>query len=334
MGSTDALHVIEAAYRLDGDETTWLEGLADAALPLLDRGLGLVAYTVDAHGPANSSLRAIVASPDDPDAVAFASAKLTSMPPPIADHILQVPIGYAASSEFAGPEVIKAFLGENPFGMIDTGGIQGVDVSGASAWIVAPSRTIFQISEATRGRWQRVAAHLAAGLRLRRSLEHAGTRAADLGTADAVFETDFAVANASARAEGSLDELRRFAKDLDRARGRLRRESPEEALELWRGLCDGTWSLVDHFDTDGRRYLVAHYNEPEARVDRALTRREQQVVAFAAMGHADKIIAYELGIAEATVQTHLANAMRKMGIPTRTELIRAVVALSAQSSRS
>lgn len=118
------------------------------------------------------------------------------------------------------------------------------------------------------------------------------------------------------------------AKRVDRSRGRLRKDAPDEALELWRGLCDGTWSLVDHFDSDGRRYMVARQNEPAVAADRALTPREQQVVAFVAMGHADKLVAYELGLAESTVQSHLSSAMRKMCIPNRTELIRAVLALA------
>lgn len=328
MPDADALEVIEAAYRLEGDETSWLRGLVDAAMPLLDRGLGLHAYTIDAQAPADRRVKTMVCSPDDPEAIAFASAKVASMPPPIAEQLLRVPIGYAASSELAGPEAIARFLGANPFGIVDTAGVQGLDPSGASAWILAPSRTVIEVNESSRARWQRVAAHLAAAHRLRLALEQRGDAASDLDTADAVLETDFGVANASPRAKGALEQLRRFAEDLDRARGRLRREAPDEALELWRGLCDGTWSVVDRFDTDGRRYLVAHYNEPEARIDRALTRREEQVVAFAAMGHADKLIAYELGIAEATVQTHLASAMRKLGIPSRTELIRTVLALS------
>ena len=53
------------------DHAVRRSGIINAALPLLDRG---------------------------PDAIAFAAAKLASMPPPMADHILRVPVGYAASA--------------------------------------------------------------------------------------------------------------------------------------------------------------------------------------------------------------------------------------------
>ena len=44
-----------------------------------------------------------------------------------------------------------------------------------------------------------------------------------------------------------------------------------------------------------------------------LTRREQQVVAFAAMGHDDALIGYALGLADETIRTHVRSATRKLG---------------------
>ena len=136
------------------------------------------------------------------------------------------------------------------------------------------------------------------------------------------------MAHASARATPALETLREFARQMDRSRGRLRKDAPDEALALWRGLCDGTWSLIGHVDSDGRRFSVARANEPAVAADRALTAREQQVVSFVAMGHPDKLCASELGLAESTVQSHLSSAMRKMGIPSRADLIRTLLALS------
>ena len=81
------------------------------------------------------------------------------------------------------------------------------------------------------------------------------------------------------------------------------------------------WSLVDHFDKDGRRYLVARKNDPFVQGSK-LTLRERQVLGFACLGHSNKLIAYELGLATATVGVLLSTAMRKLEIPTRVELIR------------
>jgi len=48
---------------------------------------------------------------------------------------------------------------------------------------------------------------------------------------------------------------------------------------------------------------------------RGLTLRERQVLAYAGLGHSNKVIAYELGLSTSTVSTHLARARRKMQLP-------------------
>jgi DNA-binding NarL/FixJ family response regulator len=104
----------------------------------------------------------------------------------------------------------------------------------------------------------------------------------------------------------------------------LRRSSPDEAIALWRALVAGRWSIIDHFDSDGRRYLVARRNQPApaARGLGVLSPRERDVLARAALGHTNKLIAYELGVAVATVASALASAAVKLGVATRAELIR------------
>lgn len=97
-----------------------------------------------------------------------------------------------------------------------------------------------------------------------------------------------------------------------------------DASEVWEGLMRGTWSVVDRHDHQGRRYIVAHRRPPGALPDpRSLSPKEAQVVALAASGHADKWIAYELGIARSTVATHLQKALEKLSIGSRVELVRA-----------
>jgi DNA-binding CsgD family transcriptional regulator len=102
-----------------------------------------------------------------------------------------------------------------------------------------------------------------------------------------------------------------------------RRSQPEEAVAIWRALADGRWSLVDHFDHDGRRYLIARPNELETRAWATLTERERIAVAFAAMGHTNKLIAYDMGLAPSTVAMQLSRAARKIGVRSRVELIAA-----------
>ena len=124
--------------------------------------------------------------------------------------------------------------------------------------------------------------------------------------------------DASAR-EALRDAVRR----IDRARGKMRRADPGHAVEEWRGLVAARWSLVEHFESDGRRYLVARRNDPDAAGPDSLTRRERQVLGYATLGHSNKLIAYELGISASTVGVLLLRAARKLKAHGRAEVIAA-----------
>src|SRR5688572_467147 len=55
------------------------------------------------------------------------------------------------------------------------------------------------------------------------------------------------------------------------------------------------------------------------------------MIAYATAGYADKEIAYHLGLERSTVTTHLAMAMRKLGIASRVELAHHQATASASS---
>ena len=55
-----------------------------------------------------------------------------------------------------------------------------------------------------------------------------------------------------------------------------------------------------------------------------LTEREIQVARAVAQGKQNKVIAYELGMAEPTAKQHLKNIMRKLGLHNRTQVALAV----------
>ena len=63
-------------------------------------------------------------------------------------------------------------------------------------------------------------------------------------------------------------------------------------------------------------------NEPRTVAVRALTTRERAVVQRAVLGHPFKFIAYDLGLPLSTVADVLKLALRKLGVGSRTELIR------------
>ena len=90
----------------------------------------------------------------------------------------------------------------------------------------------------------------------------------------------------------------------------------------WRPLVASSLSLLEEFDTDGKRFVVAIDNGPPTRRPRGtLSEREHQVLTQAHLGHSNKVIAYELGLSAATVRVLLHRAARKLGASTRAEAI-------------
>jgi DNA-binding CsgD family transcriptional regulator len=184
------------------------------------------------------------------------------------------------------------------------------------------------LSVGKRATFTRVAAHIAAGLRIRRRLASDEARLAD---ADAVLSVDGDVAHAvgTARLKESRESLRHAVRALDRARGRLRMNDSERAVLDWKVLVEHRWSLLDHFDRDGKRYVLACRNAPSALASALFTPRERQVVLLATAGHSNKLIGYELGIATSTVGVLLSRAAARLGVKSR----RALVAACLQGKR-
>lgn len=70
-----------------------------------------------------------------------------------------------------------------------------------------------------------------------------------------------------------------------------------------------------------RRKRAIERNEMVSRID-SMTDREKAVFESVADGDMNKVIAFDLGISERTVEVHRANVMKKLGIRTLAELIR------------
>ena len=118
----------------------------------------------------------------------------------------------------------------------------------------------------------------------------------------------------------SVDDARDVLRDAAVRLAEASATGPGEASPSpWRGLAASRWSLVDTFERDGRRYVVA---EQTARTDaEALSPRERAVLTAAAADHHDKLIAYDLGLADSTVRVLLYRATRKLGAKNRSDAI-------------
>jgi DNA-binding CsgD family transcriptional regulator len=317
----DRISIVEAAYDTSGDDAAWLRRLAEAARPHLDRGLGIVAGVYDRAQDRHVGAVVFV---DVSAAMAGALLKLSDHPHTPSLYKARSPCG--TSSEILGLSEAEALtaehlIGVHGLGLYDVLGVVGHDPSTRAVNLCAPMPDTKRPTAVERSMWGRVAAHLAGGYRVRRALEASGAGA--LAMADAILSPSGRVAhaNAPAQSRSAREELRSAARAVDRARGALRRRDEEEALDLWKGLVAGRWSLVDHFDSDGRRYVVAHKNDPEVPDPRALTMRERQVLAYVALGHSLKLLGYELGLSVSTIAEHRKSAMRKLGLTSQAEVV-------------
>jgi DNA-binding CsgD family transcriptional regulator len=314
----DLIEIIELAYASDGEDGEWLGRLVDSARPALDEGLGMTGFFYDVSNPEHLQVWSPVLVGTPPGAMEALYTVNSMAPPDIARQLYRPTSSCTTMSEQLGmgERLVEYPLHQQvlaPIGIMDFLSVSATDPTGSGCLIGAPLPRVHRVPRQEAAVWSRVAAHIASGARLRRS------RVPD----EAILRGDGKVVHAQGEAEprSARDALTSSAKAMDRARGKLRRSDPEEAVAIWTALVAGRWTLVDSFDHDGQRYLVARKNDPDVKPARPLTRREQQVVAYAAMGHANKLIAYELGLAPSTVAMHLSKAAHKLGARSRVELI-------------
>ena len=185
--------------------------------------------------------------------------------------------------------------------------------SGSGMCICVGLHETTSLTPREQGLLSKIATHVGAGYRL-----HRASDVAPMDDAEAIMTPGGRVLHARAGAVGkgaSLDEGRRR-----RDEARKTAHDVEKALEIWKGLIAGRWSLVDHFDTDGKRFLLAMKNPPVVDKRADLTPRERRACALVAMGHRDKEIAYMLGITTASVTASLHRARTKLGVKSRAHL--------------
>jgi DNA-binding CsgD family transcriptional regulator len=220
--------------------------------------------------------------------------------------------------------VVPQMLGV--LGATDVLGVPGVDPDGRGAVIAALVEGRRGATEQETLAWSRVAAHVAAGYRLRRVLG----KEPPVDHAEAVLRPDGKLEHAEGDdAKDAREVLHEAVRRVDRARSS--RADEAEGLELWEGLVAGRWSLVDHFAGEGRRYYVAVKNPPIAQYLRGLTDRERVAVGYAACGSSHKVAAYALGIDEASFSHLVTRALAKLGVPSRAALIEVVARLGVET---
>jgi DNA-binding CsgD family transcriptional regulator len=322
----ELLSVVEASYRVPTDTEAWLRGIVLASAEAMDAGDGGFALLADVADPKEVRLRAFVSGGIRDDIRTFVKEVTPHLSANDQAKTYRSPIIFGSMSDrLGGAERFRKHWIHEEFqrrGLADFHVLMAFDPSGVGCILAWARTSLVSATRRQAANWSRLAAHLTAGLRLRDGLHGAGAHVLLDGVdTEAILTPSGALAHATKAAEPAKGTLREAVKRLDRARSRPWK-SDDAALELWRGLVAGRWSLVDVFDTDGKRFIVARRNEPKGLPCGGLTVREQQVLAYVAMGSPNKLIAYHLGLAESTVAEHAQRAMMKIGARSRFDIVR------------
>lgn len=332
---TTAIDLVEAAYNLEVGFSNWFPNLLEKGNPILDRGLGFggCVWAGFAEDGTFLATQLVASSPELTEDVGpkYAMANQELGPETLAQWLKDTQGIVRRLSddppELGTYEVYTRYLGCKDILEINA---HDHDAFGFSLFVL--SDEIVQLSPSERARLERLAVHMAAGHRLQRALtpqpDASGTSMTDLPlNAEALLDPKrFLVSELAGGAKdtSASETIREAAVRVDKARGKLRKSDPDEALEIWHGLVRGRWSLVDWFDTDGRRFVLAKPNAPKVTDPRGLTEREAQVATYAARGESSKILGYRFGISPPRVSKLLNSAMRKLKVETQAQLVEKV----------
>jgi len=317
----DWISVVEAGYCLDHNESAWLAQLLECIAREHWRDRSSAAFTFDLR----------------PSGLAIKDVAVHG-PPEIQDHL-------RGSLDVASPEALNQaygsksaavgtvselifHLGDNKtkFDEVNAGfttDVLRVAAHSGTGFGLGLTLLLDEVRGSTqneRRRWTRCAAHIGAGLRLRAMVSQ--LESLDGEPIEAIFDGTGKLHDArdAATSKTAREMLRNAVLRAEAARSARGRRSPDEALAAWEALIGGRWSLVDRFDKDQRRFVVAVRNDPHFTDPRGLSMRERQVAAYAGLGRSAKEISYLLGAPAASVENSLRRAQAKLGLQSRVEL--------------
>lgn len=327
--SKGPIALVEAAYDLEIGEAGWLPNLMRAGSNILDLGEGCAGAILAGRSrqgePLVSQLHTENASEDLARGLARAALEakpsLTDATPPPPERMVHV----LSEARRSHPKVYEALT--HHLGCKDMLTLWAMDPDVHGVGIHIPSSRMIDLDQKARQRWRMLSSHICAGHRLRRRLGYARQgvplHRLSLEGGALLDSKRFSAAHASGEARGcdALAAIRKAAVQMDLARRRLRRGEVDEALNLWEEVMRGRWSVVDSFDSDGRRFILALSNAHHVHDPRGLTEREYQVAAHASTGDSCKLISYRLGISRSRVSALLRRVMLKLGVHTRAELM-------------
>ena len=316
---------MDAAYDLDADDDAWTRQVLESGRAVWGRGGPAQAAIYDASQVANISFESFQALGFSDEGLRWLQRAVAMFTPSyVAGSFRSLLVGNCSNC-LAVPELAPFLQAMAGLGLPDHYAINGLDPLGKGALVVFWDRQGYQPRPGEAAIYRRLAHHLGAAHRVRRRLRAAhGPRPAARATvgADAVIDRRrrrVVHAEGAARTKAAQAEL---IETFD-ARDRVRRtgDAGVDNLRRWTPLARARWTLVDSFERDGARYVVARENQPSTTGLAALSDRERQVAVYLAIGMSTKEIAYALGLSDATVRVLIARAAAKFGCRSRTQLL-------------
>jgi DNA-binding NarL/FixJ family response regulator len=325
----DLIECVEAAYSLEGDEAQWLLGLSRTYDHLFRLAPPPLAFTFECTPTRFTFGQMATCGPAQLQK--WALALLHAARPEAIDRVYRSgePVGCLSEQVFpAYPEQRQAMQAATSVLVRDVVGMTGHTGTGAGVSVGAALGMARSPRAHERRQWTLLASHLGAGLRLRRSLQAhqdrpgAAAAAHDSPLAEAVLHPDGRLLHATPATQeaGIRERLHHAVRHMDKARSRQGRQDAEASLNAWTALVEGQWSLVDRFEADGRRFVVAMRNDPQHPDPRGLTQRERQVADCLGRGQNIQTTAYALGLSPSAIVKAADLAQHKLGLASRLEL--------------
>ncbi len=310
-----ASSVLEAAYDVGQPTDAWLRRILRAMARDLEGDLGLYALVLDLTRDDFPFLAPPAFHRVSTDVRRIGPAMSHAAPPTVVQHFRTNMVEFGSVSQIFGASGLAPAHGRGyPF--VDSVGLAVQDGEGSGLQIVSPMADVVRVHGRSRAAWRKVGLHLGIAWRLRRRLER-GREPEALVDKGKIVDARGEATTVSAR-EALIDAVRR----LERARVSPRRDDPEHVLDVWRGLVSGRWSLVDKWESDGRRYVAAYENGATVGTVQGFAPWEVRVLRMHLLHASRDEIAFGLGLAPSTVDRVLSKGASRLGLRSRAELVR------------
>jgi DNA-binding NarL/FixJ family response regulator len=305
-----AAEMVTLAYDLSFDFPSWFVEAVSTFRTHLDDGFGIYGAIARREPPKLLYLHLDGAHP--------LNRVLCALGPSVGMY-RRLPHGFSAgtASEVLGQTVNARAVA--PFLSVlrapDSCGLSGPDGAGLVLAFAAPRGKVAGPRLSEQRLAQSVLPHFAAALRLRRSLSGL---AFDTESAEAVFDSHGRCTNAQGMAEPN--SMRKLLSEAILERERARAHPADDDEQPRDALLAGRWSLVDRYDSDGRRFIVGYRNPPGVLDPRRLSPRERDVASRIARGMSQTAVAAELGVSASTVASVATGVVKKLGLRSTREL--------------